>query len=95
MILLFIGWGWPGRTRNPTGRSQDMAVSKDIDDFCGTLKARVATAVANAVAAKQAEVDNLQGQLDALKAGVQTDHADEVAALGAALDEAAPPAAPV
>lgn len=63
-----------------------MPVSKDIQDFCDALPGRVAGAVTAAEAA-------LKAQFDTTMAQVQQDHADEVAALKAALDQAAPPAA--
>ena len=71
-----------------------MAVSQDIQDFCAALPGRVAATVSAAEAAAntantQALAD-LQAKFDAAMAQAQQDHADEVAALKSALDQAAP-----
>jgi hypothetical protein len=58
------------------GREFPMPVSQDVQDYCAALKGRVQAATAAAVKTALAQVTQ--------------DHADEMAALGAALDEAAP-----
>ena len=71
-----------------------MAVSQDIQDFCAALPGRVQSAITAAVASAEAAntqaLADQKAQFDTTMAQVQQDHADEVAALKTALDQAAP-----
>jgi len=78
---------WPGAWPDPvTGQSwrTRMAVSQDVQDFCTELRNLKAAFDAD----KAQAIAGLQAQL----AQAQQDHADDVAALKAALADVQPPA---
>jgi len=82
-----VAGGSPAHRRHHQGQENDMAVSQDIQDFCTALPTRVQATIDQAVSAALASAKT---DHDQMVQSIQQDHADEVAALKAALDQAAP-----